>query len=332
MKKKYSRRKFIKQHSLNGLGVFLTLGVSTPTLFGNTFTPDPVIGQSPEIELIIDIHQHLNYSGRTDDQLITHQRAMGITSTLLLPAGRPVNYGATYYGFSNGLQAEAAGNEACYTFAIKHAKEFLFAANEVPDLPDATQEIEKYLKLGAPVIGELKFGVECDSPEMHKIYELAQAYQVPVLMHWQFNMYNRGFERFYKILEKYPKVNFIGHAQTWWANIDRDHKNQNELYPKTKVTSGGLTDQLLKNYRNIFGDLSAGSGLNSLVRDEEHTRGFLERHQDQLLFGSDCSDSIGHGKGCQGAQIIEAIRRMSPNKNVERKLLYKNATQLFRSK
>lgn len=314
---------------MTGLGVVLTMGVTTPSLFAKSLTIDMNTTPSVEEEPIIDIHQHTNYSGRTDDQLLTHQRAMGITTTLLLPAGRPVNYGATYYGVSNGLQAEATGNEACYNFAQKHPREFLFGANEVPDLPEAIQEIEKYLKLGAPVIGELKFGVECDSPEMQKIYELAQAYKVPVLMHWQFNMYNRGFERFHKMLEKYPKVNFIGHAQTWWANIDKDHKDQNVLYPKTKVTPGGLTDRLLSDYPNIFGDLSAGSGLNSLLRDEDHARGFLERHQDQLLFGSDCSDTIAHGPGCQGAQIIEAIRRLSPSKNIERKLLFKNAKKLF---
>src|SRR6185312_8474124 len=99
----------------------------------------------------------------------------------------------------------------------------------------------RYPKLGAVIIGELKFGVECDSPEMQKIYQLAQAYNVPVLMHWQHKMYNYGFERFYKMLEKYPKVNFIGHAQTWWANIDKDLKDPSDLYPKGPVTPGGIT-------------------------------------------------------------------------------------------
>ena len=54
----------------------------------------------------------------------------------------------------------------------------------------------------------------------------------------------------------------------------------------------------------MFGDLSAGSGLNALTRDEDFTRGFLERHQDKLLFGSDCSDPDGSGPNCQGSQTI----------------------------
>ena len=52
------------------------------------------------------------------------------------------------------------------------------------------------------MIGELKFNVDCDSPEMQKIYQLAQEYDVPVLMHWQYNMYNRGYDRFHKPLKE----------------------------------------------------------------------------------------------------------------------------------
>jgi len=287
--------------------------------------------ESRKPEPIIDIHQHTDYSGRSNEQLLAHQRAMGITTTVLLPAGRPVFSAATHDGVSNGLQVKAGGNETCYTFAKDHPKEFLFGANEVPDLPDAVQEIEKYLKLGAVMIGEVKFGVECDSPGMQKIYKLAEAYDVPVLLHWQYGMYTYGYERFHKMLEKFPKVNFIGHAQSWWANIDKDHVDQKVLYPKTKVTPGGLTDRLLSDYPNMYGDLSAGSGLAALTRDEEHARSFLERHQDKLLYGSDCSDANGKDfKACTGVHDIAEIRKLSRTKKIERKLLYHNAKKLLR--
>lgn len=310
-----SRREFLAGTSLLLAGATLNLNAAEPA------------------EPIIDIHQHTNYGGRSDQQLLAHQRAMGITTTILLPAGRPVKSASTHDGVSNGLQAKCTGNDACYKFAQEHPKEFLFGANEVPDLPEAVQEIEKYLKLGAVIIAESKFGVECDSPEMQKIYALAQEYNVPILMHWQYKMYNYGFERFYKMLEKFPKVNFLGHAQTWWANVDKDysdHLEGNGLYPKTKVTPGGITDRYLSDYPNMYGDLSAGSGLNSFLRDEDHTRAFFERHQDKLIYGSDCVDTIGRGPGCQGAQSIAAIRRLAPSKQIERKLLYGNARKLFR--
>ena len=304
------------------------LRVSSLALVGMTAR---VVTQSvPAAEPIIDIHQHLGYSGRPDPTLLAHQRALGVTTTILLPAGRPVTRTSTHDGVSNGLQAQCLGNEACYRFARAHQQEYMFGANEVPDLADSTQEIERYLKRGAAVIAEQKFGVDCDSPEMQRIYQLAAAHQVPVLMHWQFTMYNYGFERFHRMLDKYQNVRFIGHAQTWWANIDKGHGDQTVLYPKGPVTPGGLTDRYLSEHANMYGDLSAGSGLNALTRDEGFTRDFLTRHQNKLLYGSDCSDLDGAGPKCQGAQTIATIRRLAANKEVERKLLYGNAKALFR--
>lgn len=279
---------------------------------------------------IIDIHQHASYWGRPDAILLQHQRNMGVTQTILLPAGRPVNSAATHGGKSNGLQAGCAGNEACYQIAKAHPGAYWFAANEVPDLPEATAEIEAYLKRGGVMIAESKFGVDCDSSAMQRIYQLAQHYDVPVLMHWQFKMYNYGFERFYKMLEKYPRVNFIGHAQTWWANVDKNHHDQSVLYPKGPITPGGLTERYLADYPNMYGDLSAGSGLNALTRDPDFTPGFFQRHQDKLLYGSDCKDHAGQGEECQGAQTLATIRKYAPSRKIERKLLYDNAQRLLR--
>jgi predicted TIM-barrel fold metal-dependent hydrolase len=281
-------------------------------------------------EPIIDIHQHTDYAGRTNDELFAHQKTMGVSTTILLPAGHDINYGSTNYGFSNGLQVHATGNEACYKIATEKPKQYLFGSCEVPDAPNAIKEIEKYLKLGAPIIGEQKFNVEIDSPEMEAIYELAQTYKVPVLMHFQYKIYNRGFEKMTTILKKYPKVNFIGHAQTWWANIDKNYPNPNLLYPVGKVTPGGLTDRMLTEFPNMYGDMSAGSGLRAMTRDEDHMRAFMERHQNQLLYGSDCDDKVGEGKACTGAQAIAAIKKLAPTKEIERKILYYNAKKLMR--
>jgi predicted TIM-barrel fold metal-dependent hydrolase len=309
------RREFLTTSGMALLGVALH-GVHADAL------------QPPEP--IIDIHQHLGYSGRADEVLLSHQRTMGATTTILLPAGRSVNTASTHDGVSNGLQAQCLGNDACRQFAMAHRDRFRFGANEVPDVDGATKEIERYLKLGGLMIAEQKFGVECDAPAMRRIYDVAQAHHVPVLMHWQTGMYNYGFERFYKILEQYPRVNFLGHAQTWWANVDKNNVDQTVMYPKGPVTPGGMTDRYLTDYSNMYGDLSAGSGLNALTRDEDFARDFLVRHQDKLIYGSDCSDGEGAGPKCQGAQTIAAIRRLAGGKALERKLLYGNAKALFR--
>lgn len=287
--------------------------------------------RQPAREPIIDIHQHVGYKGRSNEVLLAHQRAMGIKKTILLPAGRPLNRPSTNNGASNGLEAQCLGNPECYDLAMEHPDEFTFAANEVPDIPEAVQEIGKYLKLGAVAIAEQKFGIDCDSPDMQRLYELAAEYRVPILMHWQYQRFNYGFDRFHKMLAKYPLTTFIGHAQTWWANIDAAYKDDaKNLYPKGKVTPGGLTDRYLSDYPNMYGDLSAGSGLNALKRDEDHARAFLHRHQDKLVYGSDCDDLVGSGDACQGAQTIAEIRRLVPETKARRKLFYENARRVFR--
>jgi len=291
----------------------------------------PAKGADAPAEPIIDIHQHTTYHGRTDAQLLSHQRAMGVTQTILLPSGSEVSRASTGFGRMNGLGgARVSGNESVKQFAAAHSGEYLYGANEVTDLPEARATIEKYLKLGAVIIGEQKFKVECDSPESQLLYALAADYQVPILLHFQHEAYNLGFDRFHKMLAKFPKTTFIGHAQTWWANIDRHHVDQKVLYPTGSVTPGGLTDRYLSDYPNIFADMSAGSGLQALTRDEDHARGFLERHQDRILYGSDCADAAGRGNACQGAQTIAAIRRLSGSKSIERKILHDNSKKLFR--
>jgi uncharacterized protein len=268
-------------------------------------------------ERILDLHQHSPYSGRTDEQMIAHQERMGITKTVLLPAG------ARY-----GLAAGAGGNDICYNLVKKYPQKFVFFANEAP-APEATKAVlEKYLKLGAIGIGEQKFPVDADSPHVHLIAQIARDYKVPVLLHFEHNTYNLGFQRFYRILEKYPTVNFIGHAQTWWGNIDKSLQ-QEVLYPRTKVTPGGITDRYLSDYPNMYGDLSAGSGLNAFLRDEEHAKWFIERHQNKLIYGSDCSDPVGHGDRCSGSKQIETVRRLSPHPSVTRKIFWENGVRVL---
>ena len=285
--------------------------------------------EAGDAEPVIDIHQHTNYAGRTDAQLVAHQKMMGVTKSILLPSGSPRTMPSTHNGKSNGLAAKTGGNADVMRVAKENPGVFLFGANEVTDLPDAPAEIEKYLKQGACIIAEQKFAVECDSAHSQRLYELAAAYNVPILLHFQHLTYNLGYDRFHQMLEKFPRTNFIGHAQAFWGNIDKNH-DPKQNYPKGPVTPGGLTDRYLADYPNMFADMSAGSGLNALTRDEEHTRGFLTRHQDKILYGSDCNDHFGRGPGCQGAGTIAAIRRLAPNPAAIRKILFENSRKLFR--
>jgi predicted TIM-barrel fold metal-dependent hydrolase len=267
---------------------------------------------------ITDIHQHTNYAFRTDEEMIRHQDVMGIAHTILLPAGRVY-----------GLEAQAYGNDSCLDVVKKLPQKYSYFANEVPYIPEAKETIEKYLKQGAIGIGEQKFFVDASgSPPMALICEIARDYKVPILLHFQHERYNVNYDQFWKVLAKYPTVNFIGHAQTFWANIDKK-QIQEILYPKWKVTAGGWTDRYLADYPNMYADLSAGSGLNALQRDEEHAKGFIDRHKDKLIYGSDCNDKIGQGGKCSGSQQIATVKKLA-SAEIQRKIFHENARKIMK--
>src|SRR5262245_25925192 len=96
--------------SLGGVSRRTFLTGSGLALFGLTLQGDE---QATHPEPIIDIHQHLNYSGRSDASLLTHQRVMGATMTILLPAGRSVKTASPHAGVAKGPEGEALGNGAC---------------------------------------------------------------------------------------------------------------------------------------------------------------------------------------------------------------------------
>ena len=101
-------------------------------------------------------------------------------------------------------------------------------------------------------------------------------------------------------------------------------------YPSGRVTPNGITDRLLADYPNVYGDLSGNSGWNALLRDEDHARRFPSRHQDKLLFGSDCLHRARDGPQCWGRQTLDALRRLAPSDRVLGKILWDNPRRLLR--
>jgi predicted TIM-barrel fold metal-dependent hydrolase len=182
------------------------------------------------------------------------------------------------------------------------------------------------------------------------MYALAADLDVPILIHFQEvphtpteGTFATGFKDFEIILKSYPKTRFIGHADAFWANISADYNNESP-YPGGEIKIGGITDKLLGSYSNLFADLSANSGNNALSRDPEFTGGFLKRHEDKLIFGSDCSCTDGKGGGISQAGNPAASRlagkcvaretltllRSSLTPMAFRKVTWENAHRIYR--
>ena len=205
--------------------------------------------------------------------------------------------------------------------------------------PDAEQVLTQAIKDGAQGFGEMKYHAAADGPEYARAYALAADLKVPILIHFQEvdhvpneGTWATGFAKtFESVLKAYPRTTFIGHADAFWANVSADYHNE-AVYPAGPVKRGGVTDRWLADYPNLFGDMSAVSGNNAIARDPAFTPDFLQRHQDKLLFGSDCNDRQANGPQCLGAKIIAAVKRLAPDKRVERKILYGNASKLLKIK
>jgi predicted TIM-barrel fold metal-dependent hydrolase len=241
---------------------------------------------------VFDLHFHMRPQPAAN---IAHQDGAGVTKANLLTRGSALD-------LVKRVQAAAPGR-------------FIWFNSYDMTQPDAEQALTQAIKDGAQGFGEMKFHVAADGPELRRAYALAAELRVPILIHFQEvdhvpgeGTWSTGFaKQFEAMLKAYPKTTFIGHADAFWANISEDYQDQT-AYPAGPVRRGGVTDRLLGDYANLYGDMSANSGNNGMSRDPEFTADFLKRHQDKLLFGSDCGCTDGHGTGTSQANNPGAAR------------------------
>jgi predicted TIM-barrel fold metal-dependent hydrolase len=102
-------------------------------------------------------------------------------------------------------------------------------------------------------------------------------------------------------------------------------------YPKGKVKPGRLV-RLMREYPNLWGDLSAGSGFNAISRDPEFGYRFMEEFQDRLMFGTDlCHQPTNLFKDFG---IIRYFPRLRKEKLISaeayEKIAWKNANRLLK--
>jgi predicted TIM-barrel fold metal-dependent hydrolase len=296
--------------------------VTIPALRGQT----PAAGEwgSP----IFDLHHHMR--GQAANNL-AHIDGAGIAKANLL--------------------TRAAGIEQVKVIQTAAPDRFVswFGSADVAR-PETIDTLTQAARAGARGFGEMKYHVAADSPEFKRAYALAGELGIPILVHFQEvdHFPNEGTwatgyaANFEAILKAYPTTNFIGHADAFWANVSADYRNE-AAYPSGPIVRGGVTDKLLGDYPNLYGDLAANSGNNALSRDADFTRDFLSRHQNKLIFGSDCSCADGRGAGtgqannpaasrmagkCVARETLTVLKR-STTPEVFRKLTWDNAHKLL---
>ena len=215
----------------------------------------PLFAGEPWGVPVFDIHLH----PRGESTELAHMEGSGVDRAVLL-------------GGAIGLEDHSRKTaQADPTHFVRFARIDIMAQ-------DAVRQLTAALKGGAIGIGEMKYAVDVDGPEMRRVYAVAAEFRVPVLFHLEEGNFNTGIRRLPALLKAFPKTTFIGHGQTWWAHVSSEPGNE-KGYPTGPVKAGGLTDRLLADYENMYGDLSAGSGRNAVSRDKDFTTPFLTRHR-----------------------------------------------------
>ena len=271
---------------------------------------------------VLDIHLHLRPDGESN---VAHIEGSGVTKAVLL------------------TRADAA--DRAKALIEKHPGRFVWFASADVSKPESAGILTNAVRSGALGLGEIKNQVQCDGPEMKRMYALAADLNVPVQIHFGDvpqaagnGVYNGGFKRFDTMLKAFPKTKFIAHADTFWANVSADYA-YDTAYPSGPIKPGGISDKWLSDFANMYGDMSANSCNNALNRDPEFMTGFLSRHQDKLMFGCDCSCSDGRGGGttnpnprlhgkCIARETLAAVQKLA-QPEVFRKIRWENGTKLL---
>ncbi|MBR6587245.1 MAG: amidohydrolase family protein [Kiritimatiellae bacterium] len=151
-----------------------------------------------------------------------------------------------------------------------------------------------YRDKGCKVCGEVCANLHFLDPRMQNLFKGCEEAGLPLTFHiaankdWLYGIIDeKGLPELEICLQRFPKLNFLGHSQSFWCEIgEYSTWDERTSYPKGPVKEGRIP-QLMRKYPNLYGDLSAGSGNIALSRDLDYAGRFLTEFQDRILFGVD---------------------------------------------
>ena len=245
--------------------------------------------------MFIDIHAHAyrevrNHPNRfvTAEELLAAYDRIGVERGVLLPlASQEFNLPQT--------------NEETLDIAGRHADRFIpFCNVDLRAWGESQVEpigaiLRRYRDMGCRGVGEVISNVPFFDPLAQSLFEAAQEMGWPIIFHvatqigGMYGLYDDpGLPQFEQCLKRFPALKFLGHSPAFWSEIAAlDKPEDRNSYPNYPVRAEGVLPRLFRQYPNLHGDLSAGSGHNALARDPDHGVKFLEEFQDRLLFGMD---------------------------------------------
>jgi len=269
--------------------------------------------------VIVDCHVHIGFYGRTRNPLrdwgrvclsalLDYLRERGVSRAVLLPCE---GYERVYAGYG-------AFTEDVLCLQNFFPELFTAFCSIDPRDPNLGRKLRYYSEL-CYGFGEHKVGLPVDHYFNCRLYGLCGKYELPVLIHMD-DYYNwdeiglRGLER---VVKKYSNTVFILHGPAWWREISRSVERTD--YPSGCIVEEGRVQYLLREYDNVYADLSAFSGYNALARDLNYAKRFLIEFSHKLAYGSDLLDFFSPSKS-----LIGLLRSLNLPEFVYRRIFYGN--------
>lgn len=234
-------------------------------------------------------------------------------------------------------------SENCKLLTEQHPDRFLWFCSVDPRMgdnnvrTDLSYLLEHYKALGAKGCGELTAQLYADDPLMDHLYSCLEETDMPLIIHIApkfgdgYGIVDEvGLPRIEKVLKKHPKLKLLGHSQPFWSEISADVTAENRCgYPKGKVKEGRISE-LMREYENLYCDISAGSGMNAFCRDPEFSARFIEEFADRIFYGCDiCSVNNKHPHAFEA--FFETMRSDgSISEENYRKIVRENAVKLLK--
>jgi len=257
--------------------------------------------------MIIDCHNHPDWHGHNLDKFLANMAKFNIDLTWLLSWDCPVDeYDPSY----NHVIPDPGGVNGpipftrCISYAERAPGKFVLGYAPDPRRPEAIDQLNAAVTIyGVRVCGELKLRMMYDNRDALRMFRECAKLNLPVTVHIDYEFdtgvkyprpnwwYGGGMEAFERAVRACPETIFCGHAPGFWAHISGDGQHDKVVYPKGNVVPGGKLPEMLRQFQNLYCDISAGSGCNALSRDPEFAKDFLLEFQDRILYARDYFDN-----------------------------------------
>ena len=205
------------------------------------------------------------------------------------------------------------------------------------DRTDFSWLFERFVEMGCVGIGEIGANLPYDDPRVVNLFRQCGEWQFPVTVHatgvgaGQYGLMDEpGSPHLLNLVRQAPDTVIIEHGPGFWAQISADATPADLLgYPKGAIRGEGMVQKLLRDFPNLFADISAHSGFNALTRDPEYGVRFLNEFQDKLLFGTDVCFADAEGRLPHLNWLKERLAAGDISQEVYDKITYRNALKVL---